>query len=88
MTIIEGLFHHCNIDDLVRYFYLVLCRHSRLPTLNVPGPVKMFNADLTISGIIILINFFLAVALTGQTFITEKRDGLLDRFNLFFFGYF
>ena len=31
------------------------------------------------AGIIILINFFLAVALTGQTFITEKRDGLLDR---------
>ena len=31
------------------------------------------------SGIIILINFFLAVALTGETFIAEKRDGLLDR---------
>jgi hypothetical protein len=31
-------------------------------------------------GIIILINFFLAVALTGEAFIAEKRDGLLDRY--------
>ena len=32
-----------------------------------------------ILGIIILIIFFLALALTGELFITEKRDGLLDR---------
>eukprot|EP00095_Tigriopus_kingsejongensis_P001800 maker-scaffold10_size831480-snap-gene-0.20 protein:Tk01800 transcript:maker-scaffold10_size831480-snap-gene-0.20-mRNA-1 annotation:"ABC transporter " len=30
-------------------------------------------------GIIILIIFFLALALTGDAFITERRDGLLDR---------
>ena len=30
-------------------------------------------------GVIIIIIFFLAVALTGEAFISEKQDGLLDR---------
>jgi hypothetical protein len=31
------------------------------------------------SGIIILIIYFLAVALTGESFISERASGLLDR---------
>jgi len=31
-------------------------------------------------GIILIIVYFLAVALTGEAFILEKKDGLLDRY--------
>ncbi len=43
------------------------------------GPDKPSFTDFMAPGIIILIVFFLALALTGEMFITEKRDGLLDR---------
>ena len=35
--------------------------------------------DFMAPGIIILIIFFLALALTGEFFILEKKDGLMDR---------
>jgi len=43
------------------------------------GPEEPNFTDFMAPGIIILIIFFLALALTGEMFITEKRDGLLDR---------
>lgn len=45
----------------------------------VYGPEEANFTDFMAPGIIILIIFFLALALTGELFITEKRDGLLDR---------
>jgi hypothetical protein len=42
--------------------------------------VVVAKVTILFLGIIILINFFLAVALTGEAFIAEKRDGLLDRY--------
>jgi hypothetical protein len=35
--------------------------------------------DFMAPGIVLLIIYFLAVALTGEAFILEKKDGLLDR---------
>jgi hypothetical protein len=35
--------------------------------------------DFMAPGIIILIMYFLAMALTGEVFIIERRDGLMDR---------
>ncbi len=36
--------------------------------------------DFMAPGIILIIVYFLAVALTGEAFILEKKDGLLDRY--------
>lgn len=47
----------------------------------VYGPEEANFTDFMAPGIIILIIFFLALALTGELFITEKRDGLLDRYD-------
>jgi hypothetical protein len=43
------------------------------------GPKIPNFTDFMAPGIILLIIFFLAVALTGEAFILEKKDGLLDR---------
>ena len=43
------------------------------------GPKEPNFTDFMAPGIIILIIFFLALALTGEIFVTERRDGLLDR---------
>ena len=43
------------------------------------GPDEPNFTDFMAPGIIILIIFFLALALTGEMFIVEKKDGLLDR---------
>ena len=45
------------------------------------GPAVPNFTDFMAPGIILLIIFFLAVALTGEAFILEKKDGLLDRLN-------
>jgi hypothetical protein len=38
--------------------------------------------DFMAPGIILIIVYFLAVALTGEAFILEKKDGLLDRYTV------
>lgn len=43
------------------------------------GPKRPNFTEFMAPGIIIIIIFFLAMALTGEIFIVEKRDGLLDR---------
>ena len=43
------------------------------------GEAEPSFTEFMAPGIIIIIIFFLAVALTGEAFISEKQDGLLDR---------
>lgn len=43
------------------------------------GPERPNFTEFMAPGIIIIIIFFLAVGLTGEAFIAEKQDGLLDR---------
>lgn len=50
----------------------------------VYGPEDPNFTEFMAPGIIILIIFFLALALTGEMFIVEKRDGLLDRFRYWY----
>ncbi len=77
------------ISDGYRDFFRGLLTDCEFPeeTGGVPlnfgdpiyGPDQPSFTDFMAPGIIILIVFFLALALTGEMFITEKRDGLLDR---------
>ena len=50
-------------------------------TFNEPiyGTLDPSFTEFMAPGVIIIIIFFLAVALTGEAFISEKQDGLLDR---------
>ena len=43
------------------------------------GSLNPSFTEFMAPGVIIIIIFFLAVALTGEAFISEKQDGLLDR---------
>lgn len=45
----------------------------------VYGPEKPNFTQFMAPGIIVIIIFFLAVSLTGESFINEKQDGLMDR---------
>ena len=45
----------------------------------VYGQQKANFTNFMAPGVIIVIVFFLALSLTGELFITEKKDGLMDR---------
>ena len=46
----------------------------------VYGDLTPNFTDFMAPGIIILIMYFLAMALTGEVFILERKDGLIDRY--------
>ncbi len=46
---------------------------------SIYGAAEPIFTDFMAPGIIILVMYFLAMALTGEVFIIERREGLMDR---------
>ena len=71
-TFISDLLQDCNLAKDI----------AEMPLkFNQPiyGTLDPSFTEFMAPGVIIIIIFFLAVALTGEAFISEKQDGLLDR---------